>query len=131
MTPCLHTRVKSSPSYFFFFFHPHRRILLSTVPAQHGAAFLSPSDLPYHATAVLSEPSCSFGSENSVFCKAEVVMRYPGSATEKEPSLAIICFFFFFFCLWVGVEPLRVRRGLVQHCSCAAHLQPSCSTAWS
>lgn len=76
-------------------------LLLWTVTKHHVAAILSPLDLPYRAIVVLSESSCSFGSENSVksILQAEVVMRYPGSATERNKPRgcdAIICFF------WAG-----------------------------
>lgn len=41
-------------------------LLLVIVTTHHTATILSPCDPLYHVTVVLSEASCSFGSENSV-----------------------------------------------------------------
>lgn len=55
---------KSSPSPLPL--SPRFCLLPLTVATRHVAAILSLLDLPHHATVVLSEASCSFGSENSV-----------------------------------------------------------------
>lgn len=70
--------------------------LLLTVPTTHHVAtILSPLDLLYHASVVLSEASCSFGSENSVM---SVLAGRGGHAIPTERNKprgcdAIICFF--------------------------------------
>lgn len=80
-------------------FPPHPCFVLLTDPVGYVAMILSPLDLPHHASAVLSEASCSFGSENSVM---SVLAGWGGHAIPrlchgKEQALRPWCLHLLYF----------------------------------